>query len=213
MELALPATIAEEAGTYLSQGRDLFDAAERVGMTSRPLLLYYSFMNLAKALIKSRQPALDLRGATHGIDEPQTNRLAQRFRLTSQQVRIQHPNQNRAHLLNAFAAMLGWAPLPPARQFHIPTLLSQIPAIHRSYATIARTAETLHPITGGEFRFNQQQRQLWGLIYVKRGPGLNLSKLRSRHYFRAFFSQRESDPQHSDVATLESQTIAYPQNP
>jgi len=125
MELALPAAIKDEARTYLSQGRDLFNAAHRVGMTSRPLLLYYSFMNVAKALIKIRQPTLDLRGATHGINEPETNQRAQRFRLTSQQISIQNANPNKVHVLNELASALGWPQLAPGKRFNIPVLLSQ----------------------------------------------------------------------------------------
>jgi YaaC-like Protein len=40
-----------EAVAFLEQARDFFTAARSEGVSSNPLILYYAFLNLAKALI------------------------------------------------------------------------------------------------------------------------------------------------------------------
>jgi hypothetical protein len=62
---------ARDAGlAFLEQAQDFFGAATRAHTSaSKPLLLYYSFLNLAKALVLVRTPALDLDRAKHGLSE------------------------------------------------------------------------------------------------------------------------------------------------
>ena len=83
MELALSDNKHADARAFLNQAHDFFVASESVGPTSRPLVLYYAFLNLAKTLIKIRSPSTDLKAAFHGITESSANREAQRFRLTA----------------------------------------------------------------------------------------------------------------------------------
>jgi hypothetical protein len=131
MELALRTADQVEARAFLTQARDFFGAADNAGPTSRPLLLYYGFLNLAKTLIKAKAPQIDLKRAFHGIRESPDNRAAQRFRLTSQSVEIQNARANSAHILNEFAEAIGWQRLVAGRNYFVCDLLSQIPAVRK----------------------------------------------------------------------------------
>ncbi|MBM4093888.1 MAG: hypothetical protein FJ276_31455 [Planctomycetes bacterium] len=86
MELALNQNGKSDADclAYLRQAHDFHVASEAAKATARPLLMYYSFLNLAKMLIKSKVPSLDLTHAIHGIAEPPGNSQSDRFTLTSQ---------------------------------------------------------------------------------------------------------------------------------
>jgi hypothetical protein len=194
-------------------------AAGGSGWTSRPLLLYYGFLNLAKTLIKFRNPRLDLTGAFHGLKESSQNQAARRFRLTSQSVTIQGPRRNRAHILNEFAKAIEWTPLPTEAGYDVCDLLAQVPSIHRAYSHTRGLAERLHAIRDAQLIIDEDERRIWTRIWIKKG-GASLSRaiaqLRSRQYFRRFFSQREADPddsKHAKLAVFESRAINYSGNP
>jgi hypothetical protein len=57
----------DEALSYIDQAEEYFNAGMEGGMSVRPVLLYYSMLNLAKCLIKTRRPALDMSRARHGL--------------------------------------------------------------------------------------------------------------------------------------------------
>jgi hypothetical protein len=58
----------DEALAYIEQAEEYFNAGiEGKRRAVKPLLLYYSMMNLAKCLIKVRNPALDMSRAYHGL--------------------------------------------------------------------------------------------------------------------------------------------------
>jgi YaaC-like protein len=166
MELELNGPKNLEARAFLSQARDFYSAAERAGPTARPLLLYYSFLNLAKMLIKARNPDIDLTRASHGVIEDSNNRSAQRFRLTSQSVRVARV-QNRAHILDAFTKAVGSCSLNPGHKYEVCALLAQIPSVHRVYCHVRRQPERLYRVEHAEFRFLQSTRELWSVLWVK----------------------------------------------
>jgi len=61
---------AQEALAYLEQAKDLYRGAVAASVSAaRPLLLYYCFMNLAKAYCLVEDPALSLLEAKHGLSE------------------------------------------------------------------------------------------------------------------------------------------------
>ena len=60
---------ARQAAAYLNQARDFFHAAEESDVSAaKPLLLYYSFLNLAKCFVATRQGTA-LGTIHHGLSE------------------------------------------------------------------------------------------------------------------------------------------------
>lgn len=59
----------DEALSYLDQAEEFYNAGIQVGgrMSVKPLLLYYSILNLSKCLIAVRNPSVDLSHARHGL--------------------------------------------------------------------------------------------------------------------------------------------------
>lgn len=64
----LPKNRVDECLSYLGQAEEYFNAAAQLARIDvKPVLLYYSLMNLAKCLIAVRNPALDMSRARHGL--------------------------------------------------------------------------------------------------------------------------------------------------
>jgi YaaC-like Protein len=64
----LAAKNRDEALSYIDQAEEYFNAGMQGGrLAVKPVLLYYSILNLAKCLIKSRRPNLDMSRARHGL--------------------------------------------------------------------------------------------------------------------------------------------------
>jgi hypothetical protein len=57
----------DEALSYIEQAEEYFNGGVQGGRSVKPVLLYYSMLNLAKCLIKTRKPALDMSQARHGL--------------------------------------------------------------------------------------------------------------------------------------------------
>jgi len=58
----------DEALSYIDQAEEYFNAGMQGGrLAVKPVLLYYSMLNLAKCLLKIRKPTLDMSQARHGL--------------------------------------------------------------------------------------------------------------------------------------------------
>lgn len=206
---------ATRTSAFLNQAYEFFTAAGQAGPISRPVLMYYGLLNLAKAVILHKNPAVDLTRSLHGITEWNDN-IRQRFTLTSQKVVIQPARGGRVAVLNEFARTLGQNRLPASSEWDVCDLLSQIPAIHRPYSHTRRLAERLYVIEDGEFLHDHQARQIWAILHVRRSefpPGQSRSRLVGRRYFSSALAQVESDDEHQDYFTFESNTIHYGLSP
>ncbi len=74
----IPKSRVTEALSYLDQSEEYFNAGTQAGgrMSVKPVLLYYSVLNLAKSLLAVRKPNLDLSHAYHGISAARTGQWA-----------------------------------------------------------------------------------------------------------------------------------------
>jgi hypothetical protein len=220
MELALlrAGRQSSECLAYLRQAHDFHIASEAAKATARPLLMYYSFLNLAKMLIKHQNGTIDLTRASHGISEPKTNTQRNRFTLTSQSVRVQSPPKHGipVPIFLELTKVLEWRKLRPGTQYDVCELLAQVPAIHRAYCHIRRQEERLYLINEAEFRYNHSNRTAWVMIWIKQsefGSRKILKEARSRSYFSEWFEQVESDPDHEDFIPFQSKTENYGRSP
>ena len=57
------------AFAFLEQAQDFFTAAESGVAAAKPLLLYYSFMNLVKAFVLTNGQRTSINRAAHGLKE------------------------------------------------------------------------------------------------------------------------------------------------
>jgi len=66
----------ERARFYWEQARNFFDASTGLPMQSAPLLLYYAFMNAAKALLEAKGIAYDPYHGVKGVEAKQNRKIS-----------------------------------------------------------------------------------------------------------------------------------------
>ena len=123
------------AFALLEQAEDFYHAAQSGVKAAKPLLLYYCFMNLAKAYILTTRQRGDVNDASHGLSEKLS------------------PPPNNKELLNAYLEVYA-TPAPPATKINVfddllraiskqgitvnrldlPTLMPQVVPGHRLWA-------------------------------------------------------------------------------
>lgn len=176
---------------YIQQGHEFFDAAQNPRLKTRPLLYYYSFLNLTKAalLIKGHAPPPT---AKHGISDPRAN-SRERLRLEGQTVHVAGRAHDRSEILPEFMTALGHTGHLP-RSYRVLDLLRLIPSIHRTYVTVEGCAPCLIPISGLEIL--HARSELWARVkfnFRDKDVSESLPVLRSRQTFASILKQVESD--------------------
>ena len=181
--VVLPAEIARRASSYVDQAFDFFESAANPRTSSRPLLYYYAFLNLAKVLVLlkgTRHLPLLLR---HGISDPKAN-VKERLRFEGQRVQVAGRAHDHSEFFPEFLSAFGVT--PTAHSF------SQIPGIHRTCCTVLDHAPRFCPVDAVDFY--SKNGQIWATMKVSpsdKDVGSSLPKIRSSRRFRRAFSQVE----------------------
>jgi YaaC-like Protein len=129
-----------EAIAYIAQAKDFYNSGTQLGVAaSRPLQLYYSFMNLAKALSVTNGVVKSANQAKHGLSErlrTGNRELHDAYLTAFPDVPGQPPN-----LFDVFGEATGAGGLSGLRELDVPWLLPQILPGHRIWAAAAGRAE------------------------------------------------------------------------
>lgn len=213
LHLAREKRTAADTCSFLRQAYDFFKGAEHAAPTPKAVLMYYAFLNLAKAIILHKDSTKDLERALHGVAEA-VNNVRQRFTVTSQGVTPQPARKNRLAILNELVATLGHQRLPVTRTYEVCDLLAQIPAIHRPFAHTRGIAERLYHIKEAGFYHDHTTRTVWSLVFVRRSKfttGQARNRLTARNYFS--LELVESDEAHRDFYAFQSEPVHYGLSP
>lgn len=150
-----------EALATLEQARDFFDAGTAGPVVAaRPLVLYYSYMNLVKAFCLTKGSSVTFDQAQHGLAE---QLLGQERELFDAYLDV-YPSPNSSGELNNFAEFmttLTGTSLSAQVRYHVPALVAQILSGHRHWALAANKQERFIAIHEVEFMFDPSSRQLW----------------------------------------------------
>jgi hypothetical protein len=130
-------------------------------MASRPLLLYYCFMNLAKtfALTVQRQPTFNQ--AQHGLSERIPSSGRELLDAYLQAHKSPNPRNGALNIFDEFLHAIAGRGLATDQDFQLSTLLPQIVPGHRLWAEAADQRERF--ISVHEVRFNEdpKTKELW----------------------------------------------------
>jgi putative hemolysin len=162
-----------EALAYLEQSKDFYIAATGAGViAARPLALYYSFMNLAKAFCLTRGGRASYDQAQHGISEqraPGARELIGAFLRAFPSVPT-----DPANVFDEFMHVLSGAGMPATTDYQLPVLLPQIVPGHRFWAQGSKKTERFIAIHDIQFWHDPATRAMWLRLYF---VGSDLSRL------------------------------------
>jgi len=157
-----PAANQSEALSSLAQANDFYNATTTTGViASRPLLLYYCFMNLMKAfaLTVNQKPSFDR--AHHGLSEKMrsANREYDDAYLTA------HVSPSlRTHQLNLFDELLqslSNVGLGTDREYDLPILMPQVVPGHRLWAEAKKERERFISVNEISIKQNKVTKEIW----------------------------------------------------
>lgn len=180
------------ACAFVEQARDFFETAHNQVYASRPLLYYYSFLNLSKAILLVRGNSFPAK-IKHGIDDPKVN-SKKRMRIEGQVVHVPGRAKDKSEFFPEFLTALG-APHLCNSDLKIFDLLRSIPSIHRTYSQVTGETEKLLRIEILDL-IHTKDGQNWIKIYFKRGNQSEdaiRNAIEKRRAFSALFTRCSSD--------------------
>jgi hypothetical protein len=155
-----------EALAFLEQAQDFYTAAT-ARISANPLLLYYAFLNLGKAVLLTIGYPASLERASHGLSERRTGTAE--AELDDSIIVVQSIN-NRVNVYAELIEQLGFSRPMDNDTYPVPQLLPQVVIGHR----IWREAETSNSerfvgLTEVEIVKAPSTKELWLRLYVERG--------------------------------------------
>jgi len=156
---------ARKVTAFLDQAHDFYSAATDARLSSRPLLYYYAFLNLAKVLLLHSNvplpPAL-----RHGISDPRANNKA-RLHFKTQEVELSRAAHDHSQLFPELVKALAIDPsCPQSGIFKVLDLLAQVPAVHRTYCAVVENEPTFCPVK--HFTVWRDQANVWAVLEINR---------------------------------------------
>lgn len=166
IETRCPSAFQKAAFAFLEQAQDFYDAADSGVKAAKPLLLYYCFMNLAKAYILTIGQREDVSAAKHGLAEklkPHPNDKELRDAYLEAHKSTTMPINVFDELL---IAICGNGLQTNKCNFDLPALLAQVVPGHRLWAAGAKLKERFVSIERIEFRGSTQPKRIWTNLYL-----------------------------------------------
>lgn len=165
VEERCPAAARPEALASLAQGEQLFESAEQSRtLAGKPLLLYYSLLNLAKTYILTVGVRSNLDRAGHGLSEqlkPPNRELLDAY-LTARK----SPASGTALVFDEFLKSVRGVGLSKKIDLDIPSLLPQIVAGHRLWRDASGKRERFIPLEKIEVVVDPKVQELWLRIFL-----------------------------------------------
>lgn len=155
------------ATAFVFQAQAYFVGARDAALAqAKPVLLYYSFLNLAKALVLTRQVESDLDKAKHGLSEQLTPGGAELVDAYLDAYPATPGNKNVFDLL--MKALVGHG-LAATLRLTLPNLLPQVVPGHRLWSTAANKKERFVEIDAIKLFEETTAKILWASVHLKSG--------------------------------------------
>lgn len=156
---------------YLAQSKSFYDTATLAKSDAAPLLWYYSFLNLGKALLARTEQLDTLASAMHGISDPADNKEGY-LSLKKQRIKTNGTiQQGRYQLFPNLCRLLG-QPLPSGEQnIPIRSLLRQVLGIHRAYMKAFDEDSHFIKLRDPEFLEcspNSRGGEIWSRVFLRK---------------------------------------------
>ena len=154
-----------ESLAFLEQARDFYEAATD-RMSANPLLFYYAFVNLGKALLRTRGFTGSLDQAMHGLSERRTGAGKE---LANSIVVVQDRRNDVVNIYSELIERLGFPRPTDGETYEVPLLLPQVVVGHRLWKEAARRTERFLSLSEIEIVDDRSAKELWLRLYLPRG--------------------------------------------
>jgi hypothetical protein len=153
-----------QAQAFRAQSQDYFRAAEVAGLfTAKPVLLYYSFLNLVKAFVLTKGQRIEYSAAFHGLKE----RIhAQNGRELLDSVLEAVPSGPNVNIFDDFLSALRGTGLGGQVTYRVPAILPQILQGHRLWCAASHENERFIEVARIDLVQDVAARTLWIVLNI-----------------------------------------------
>lgn len=149
-----------ESRAFLRQARDFYTTAAE-HLSANPLLFYYAFLNVGKALLRTRGFTDSLDHAHHGLGEARPSDVD----LSDAAVKTPKWGGD-PQVFPELQQVLGYARSRKDTRLPVPELLAQVVVGHRQWRDGSGSHERFIPIEEIVFMKNAEAREVWVRFYV-----------------------------------------------
>jgi hypothetical protein len=182
---------ASRASAFIDQAFDFYQAAQNPMIASKPLLYYYSFLNLAKMALLTAGVELPA-SPVHGVREPGAN-SRDRSRFEGHKLQLDTPSPR--NILPEFAQLFGSSGAVTAgkkKSVRVIDVLGQVPSVHRTFAQVRQAEEILLPLKS--IQAVRDGGSIWARVVVEKKHWDHGRKPRAavgRVRFRSLFTRKQ----------------------
>ena len=168
IRIGCPPAAKDEALGVLGQAHDYFSAAtSSLTSAGKPVLIYYSYLNLAKAFLlhRGKRPTYNSK-AQHGISEQLGPGSVE---LTDAYLRAFQSTAASINIFDELLQEIAGIGLGATTDFPMPKIIPQIVPGHRVWASASDETERFIAIDRVLFAQRNSPKQLWTNILISRG--------------------------------------------
>jgi hypothetical protein len=196
----------EEAFAFLYQARDFYMAAA-TRVSANPLLYYYAFLNLGKALLLVRGAPSPLAAAQHGLSEQYSGTGADP---NNSKIVVKNITGNSLNVYTALMSQLGYVAPTPGTQYSVTDLFAQAPVGHRLWREATGRKERFVGVESTEIAQDTAAKTIWLRLYFSRADlgryGITHQRLLNESGLNASFGEVVSPREPERLICLE-QTV------
>jgi YaaC-like Protein len=184
--------------SFLEQAKAFYFASETYDDAASPLLLYYSFLNLAKCFVLFNGALSNLDNAEHGLTVKKNSSIFSGASLIAFPATNRHKN-----IFDLFGRSLGLTPLSSNKSFHvIKHIIPQIVIGHRLWSAASNKASKFVRCQNISFRHDQSNKLIWLRVGVDRDDirACNLSQATFSKLSGLSIDFRQVTPERSRLA-------------
>lgn len=165
IEDTLSGTSRDQAVAFLAQAEDFFrSAAASTLVTAKPILIYYCFLNLAKAVVLQKKLRIEYIRAQHGLQEgihPGGHEFTDSF------LKAYRSDPSEANVFDDLQEALFGKKFPSAgKVFDLKRLLPQLVQGHRVWCEAAKADERFVEITRIDYLHHEPTKKIWLVINI-----------------------------------------------
>lgn len=165
IEDSLVGVSRDQARAFVAQSEDFFrSAASSTLVAAKPLLIYYCFLNLAKAFVLKKKIRPEYLRAQHGIEE---NIHPNGIEFEHSFLKAYRSKPSGVNVFDDFQQALFGRKFPTSgKVFDLQRLLPQLLQGHRVWCESASAGERFVEITRIDYRHDEATKEIWLVINI-----------------------------------------------